>query len=73
MKKGDIVICTSVSDFDEEHLTIGKKYEIEDTDSRFVDRIVVKSDNGKISMFFDKKYFNELQELRGMKIDIILE
>lgn len=54
MKEGDIVVCTSVSDFDEEHLTIGKKYKILDIDSRFVNKIAVNSDNGKISMFLIK-------------------
>lgn len=55
MKEGDIVVCTSIPDFGEEHLTIGKKYKIVDIEIRFPNTIAVESDNGKISMYFDKK------------------
>jgi hypothetical protein len=70
MKEGDIVVCTSISDFDEEHLTIGKKYKILDI---LVNKIAIRSDNDKISMFFDKSQFIDIQYLREEKINKILK
>ena len=64
-KIGQKVICTSVSDFlADQHLTIGKEYIIEDLDFHFFDKICVKSDNGKTSMFVEISFFDDGSELK---------
>lgn len=72
LKIGNFVICTSMDEWQEEHLTIGKKYQIVDIDPRFPDTIVLDSDNGKISMFFNIKNFNDVSYMREIKINKIL-
>jgi hypothetical protein len=70
MKEGDIVVCTSVSDFSGEHLTVGKRYKVIYVDFR--NQIAVESDNGRSRMFFDKDQFNDVKYLREEKINKIL-
>ena len=68
-KIGETVTCVCVDtdrldkDFLEQHLTLGKDYIITDIDFHFPDSIVVKSDNGKISMFFPIECFTDDAEL----------
>ena len=62
------------TEFWEQHLTPGKDYIIEDIDWHFPDKIVVRSDNGKISQFVPIPFFvSTLQEDRDEKINQILE
>lgn len=74
-KIGQIVTCTKLpdnDDFYEQHLTVGKKYKIEDVDFHFPDRIVVRSDNKKVSMFFPIEFFTEdLKYIRKKKLEKI--
>jgi len=61
-------------EFWEQHLTPGKDYIIEDVDWHFPDKIVVKSDNGKLSQFTPISFFvSTLQEERDDKINQILD
>lgn len=67
-----LVTCVKVDDFFDQHLTVGKQYEIDDVDFHFPDSICVKTDGGmpmfiKIEFFFEKK-----TEIRDRKIDILL-
>jgi len=75
---GDWITCTkleadgSPKDFTEQHLTIDKKYKIKDLDFHFPDSVCVKSDNGKISMFFRCALFvNDIKTIRKKKLDQI--
>lgn len=76
-KEGDKIVCTNLNDvegrgdteFFGQHLTIGKTYVIEDLEWRFADSVCVKSDNGKISMYFPVELFQRnLKEERKMKL-----
>lgn len=44
---------------------------MEDIDFHFPDTIVVRSDNGKVSMFFNIAYFTGLKEIRKVKLNKI--
>ena len=71
-KIGQKVTCVTYDnspDFYEQHLTIGKTYKIEDVDFNFPNSIVVKSDNGKISMFFPIKLFTNIKMIRKLKLE----
>lgn len=59
------------SDLWEQHLTIGKSYIIDDVDFHFPNRIAVRSDNGKITMFMPIELFSDNQYIRKLKIDKI--
>lgn len=69
-KIGQKVICYKVDDFVEnQHLTIGKTYIVEDVDFHFPDTIVVRSDNGRVSMFFNIAYFiSDIKTIRKEKL-----
>lgn len=68
-KIGQKVTCVKVDDFvEDQHLTVGKTYIIEDVDFHFPNSIVVQSDNGKVSMFFNIAYFVGVKELRKAKL-----
>ncbi len=79
-KEGQIVTCVSIfekekptMDFWEQHLTVGKSYKIEDLEWRYHDKICVRSDNGKTSMFVPIELFDDKQILRDNKIEEILK
>jgi len=70
---GQKVTCVSLDhnnnkDMWEQHLTIGKRYIIEDVDFHFPNSIVVRSDNSKISMFFPIPLFSDVKLVRKMKL-----
>ena len=69
-KIGQKVTCYKVDDFvEDQHLTIGKTYVIEDLDFHFPDTIVVRSDNGRVSMFFNIAYFiSDIKTIRKLKL-----
>lgn len=61
-------------EFWEQHLTEGKDYIVDDVDYHFSEKICIKSDNGKISLFVPIPFFvSTLQEERDDKINKILE
>jgi len=75
---GDWITCTKLEadgnpeDFTEQHLTIGKKYKIQDLDFHFPDSVCVKSDNGKISMFLRCALFvDDIKDIRRKKLEEI--
>ena len=70
-KIGQIVTCVKIDDNDywDQHLTIGKKYKIEDIDRHFQNKIVVKSDNKKFSQFVPIEFFNDIKSIRKMKLE----
>ena len=69
-KIGQTVVCVKVDDFVvDQHLTIGKKYKIQDLDFHFFDAICVRSDNEKISMFFNIDYFSDVKYIRKLKLE----
>lgn len=76
-KIGQKVTCVSLEydniDVWEQHLTIGKQYTIEDLDFHYPERIVVPSDNGKVSMFFPIPLFSDIKMVRKNKLDKINE
>ena len=67
-KIGEYVTCSKIDDFFEQHLTINKKYIIEDLEFRFPDKICVKSDNTKLSMFMPIEFFSSIKKIRKEKI-----
>ena len=67
-KIGQKVTCIKVDDFWEQHLTVGKKYKIEDLDFHFPNAICVRSDNKKVSMFIDIEFFSDIKYLRKLKL-----
>ena len=67
-KIGQKVTCVKVDDSVEEHLSIGKTYTIKDVDFHFPNSICVRSDNRKVSMFFNIAYFTGVKELRKAKL-----
>tara|TARA_R110000772_G_scaffold20466_2_gene56785 strand:+ start:84382 stop:84675 length:294 start_codon:yes stop_codon:yes gene_type:complete len=77
---GQIVYCDNYGDdHDEEwyrdHLTIGKKYKINDVDFHFPNKIVVKSDYNKSYFFLKISLFSEeppIAYMRDKTIDKIL-
>lgn len=50
-------------EFWEQHLTVGKQYKIKDLDFHFWDKLCVKSDNKKISMFVPIDLFCNEEDL----------
>jgi len=62
-KEGQKVTCTSVEDFYEQHLTVGKTYKIIDLDFHFPDTICIKTDSNKTGMFIPIKFFTDEKEL----------
>lgn len=68
---GQKVICVKHDPFDGQHLTVGKTYIVEDTDFHFPDAICVKSDNGRISMFFKIEHFDDVNLIRKLKLEKI--
>ena len=74
---GDDVFCIGIDDTDvdfwDQHFTVGKKYTIFDVDFHFPDKICVLTDEGKINMFINIKYFsNSLNQIRDKKLKRIL-
>ena len=78
-KIGQTVVCVKLGtdrnrnknsdiDFWEQHLTINKKYIIEDLDFHFHDAICVKSDNGKTSAFIPIELFADNKYIRKLKL-----
>lgn len=73
-KIGQTVICDNIGNDDvsqyfwEQHLTIGKKYIIEDLEFRFPDQICVRSDNNKVSMFCPILLFSSIKTSRKKKL-----
>jgi len=75
-KEGQIVTCTKLPEDPDElyhqHLTIGKKYKVEDVDFHFPNKIVVRSDNKKVSMFMPIEFFTEdIKYTRKLKLEKI--
>ena len=72
-KIGQIVDCVKFddNDFYDQHLTIGKKYKIEDLDYYFPDKVCVRSDNKRVSMFMPIEFFNDIKYLRKLKLEKI--
>lgn len=72
-KIGQIVTCVKFDDNDmwNQHLTVGKKYKIEDLDFHFWDSLCVKSDNGKTSMFIPIRFFSDIKMIRKLKLNKI--
>jgi hypothetical protein len=74
-KEGQIVTCVKLpddpEDFYHQHLTVGKKYKIEDVDFHFPDAIVVRSDNNKVSMFMPIEFFTDVKYMRKLKLEKI--
>ena len=70
-KIGQKVFCCKVidDDFWEQHLTLNKKYIIEDLDFHFSEKICVRSDNDKISMFMPIDFFTDIKYLRKLKLE----
>lgn len=70
-KIGQTVTCVKfdLNDFWEQHLTVGKKYKIEDLDFHFWDSLCVKSDNGKTSMFMPIRFFSDEKYVRKLKLE----
>jgi len=70
-KIGQIVTCVKFDDNDywEQHLTVGKKYEIEDIDWHFQNSIVLRSDNKKLSQFVPIRFFSDKKIIRKMKLE----
>lgn len=69
-KIGQIVTCLKFDDNGhwDQHLTVGKKYKIEDLDFHYWDTLCVKSDNGKISIFMPIKFFSDVKMTRKLKL-----
>jgi hypothetical protein len=67
-KIGQIVVCVKMNDFYDQHLTIGKKYTIEDVDFHFPNSICIRSDNKKISIFADIEFFSDNKYVRKLKL-----
>ena len=70
-KIGQFVTCVKIDGFYEQHLTVGKKYKIEDLDFHFPDTICVRSDNKKVSMFMNIEFFSDNQYVRKLKLQKI--
>ena len=72
-KIGQKVTCYKVDDFvEDQHLTVGKTYIIEDLDWHFPNSICVRSDNKKVSCFFNIAYFiSEIKTIRKLKLEKI--
>lgn len=70
-KIGQYVTCVKIDDFIEQHLTVGKRYKIEDLDFHFPNTICVRSDNNKISLFIHIDYFIDNQYIRKLKLQKI--
>jgi len=71
-KIGQKIVCVQVDDFvEDQHLTIGKTYKIEDLDFHFPNSICVRSDNKRVSMFFNIAYFSNVKTLRKLKLQKI--
>jgi len=74
LKIGQKVVCvkTDVSDhygdFWEQHLTVGKTYNIDDVNFHSPDRIAVLSDNKKVTMFMPIELFSNNQYVRKLKL-----
>lgn len=74
-KIGQKVTCVKLTDsrgideyFYEQHLTIGKTYKIEDVDFHFPDKICVRSDNNRVSMFILIELFSDNNYVRKLKL-----
>lgn len=75
-KIGQMVTCTKLpddpEDFYHQHLTVGKKYKVDDVDFHFPHKICVRSDNKKTFMFMPIEFFAEdIKYIRKMKLDKI--
>lgn len=78
-KVGDWITCTKLEvegnpkDFVKQHLTLGKKYKINDLEPHFPDAVCVKSDNKRAGyMFFQCGLFvSDLKDIRKQKLDKI--
>lgn len=70
-KIGEYVTCVKVDDWtQDQHLTIGKKYKITDLDFHFPNSVCIKCD-GKLEMFMNLDYFEDIKQIRKIKLDKI--
>lgn len=79
-KIGQLVTCVKIStnkndnrysDFWEQHLTVGRQYEIRDLDFHFCDSICIRSDNNRTEMFVPIELFVGLKIQRKNKLNKI--
>lgn len=72
-KIGQKVTCYKVDEsVEDQHLTIGKTYIVEDVDFHFPNSICVRSDNNRVSMFFNVAYFiSDIKTIRKLKLEKI--
>jgi len=70
-KIGQIVTCITFdnNDFWDQHLTIGKKYKIDDVDFHFWDKICVPSDNKRMCHFVPIRFFSDIKITRKLKLE----
>jgi len=75
---GDWITCTKLEaegnpkDVIEQHLTIGKKYKIDDLDFHFPESVCIKTKINKTGIFLRCSLFvNDLKSIRNKKLDQI--
>jgi len=70
-KIGQVVTCVKYDndDYWEQHLTIGKKYKINDLDYHFFNKICIKTDTKRFSQFIPIEFFTDDQSIRKMKLE----
>lgn len=70
-KIGQTVTCVNFddNDFYDQHLTIGKKYKIDDVDFHFPDKICIPSDNGRLHIFMPIEFFSNNNYIRKLKLE----
>ena len=68
-KIGQKVTCVKRDDFYEDHLTVGKQYEIDDLDFHFWNKLCVKCDNERTSMFIPIDFFSDIKIIRKLKLE----
>jgi len=73
--EGQIVTCIKnnnkeYGDFYEQHLTVGKSYIVQDVEFRFPDKIAVRSDNDRVTMYMPCEFFgDDLKLIRKKKLE----
>ena len=72
-KVGQVVTCVKFDDNDfwDQHLTVGKKYKVEDVDFHFPDKIAIRSDNKKVTFFVTIEFFADIKYERKLKLNKI--
>lgn len=77
-KIGQKVICVKINESDnlcgdywQQHLTVGKTYKIDDVDFHFSDKIAIRSDNNKVTMFMPIELFCDNRYVRKLKLEKI--